>query len=132
MKIKTLFLIPTVLILGACAAPDMPPHHEHEHQESRRPDDAGDRGNQGGSAERFSCENGLSVRVRNLGDDKIELSLDNKRAVLKRARAASGELYTGSNGLFGSGAEWHQKGGESHFDFKDPYGNAVSTSCNRM
>ena len=78
----------------------------------------------------FNCENGLSVHVRSLSTDSIELNLDDKQAVLKSAVAGSGERYTSNTGLFGKGAEWHQKGSEAFFAFTDPYGNKVETSCN--
>ena len=34
-----------------------------------------------------------------------------------------------NRGLFGKGAEWHEKNGEAFFSFTDPYGNRVETSC---
>lgn len=80
-------------------------------------------------ANRFSCENGLSVFVRNLGDDRIELALDDKRAVLTSAVSGSGERYVGTRGLFGKGAEWHVKANEGILSFVDPYGNRVETIC---
>ena len=72
----------------------------------------------------------MSVHVRSLSTDSIELRLDDKHAVLKSAVAGSGERYTSNTGLFGKGAEWHQKGSEAFFAFTDPYGNKVETSCN--
>lgn len=83
-------------------------------------------------AEKFSCRNGLTVSVRMLAEDRIELMLDDKRAQLNEARSGSGALYTASTGLFGSGAQWHQKGQSAFFSFKDPYGNQVETTCNAM
>ena len=84
------------------------------------------------SVERFSCENGLSVTVRQQGTDRVSLQLDDKSAVLNRATSGSGERYTSNRGLFGSGAEWHRKGNEAAFSFKDPYGNSVETACQRQ
>ena len=40
----------------------------------------------------FSCENGLSVQVRNLSTNQVELRLDDKVATLSSAVAGSGEL----------------------------------------
>ena len=77
----------------------------------------------------FSCENGLSVDVRNLNNDQLELRLDDKRAVLSSDVSGSGSRYTSNRGLFGKGAEWHEKNGEASFSFTDPYGNRVETSC---
>ena len=77
----------------------------------------------------FDCENGLAVDIRHLGTEQIELRLDNKSAVLQNAVSGSGERYVASSGLFGRGAEWHQKGSEAIFNFVDPYGNQVETTC---
>ena len=84
---------------------------------------------QAGGATHFDCENGLGVNIRNLSVNQIELSLDDKTALLNNAVAASGERYVSNNGLFGRGAEWHQKGGEAFFAFTDSYGNKVETTC---
>ncbi|MDO5086054.1 MAG: MliC family protein [Comamonadaceae bacterium] len=78
---------------------------------------------------RFSCQNGLSVNIRHLGNDKVELALDDKRATLTSAVSGSGERYVGNSGLFGRGAEWHQKGKQGFLTFVDPYGNKVETPC---
>ena len=69
----------------------------------------------------------LSVTVRNLDTNRVELSLDDKRAVLSSAVSGSGERYVSNRGLFGKGAEWHQKGSQAFFSFVDPYGNKVDT-----
>ena len=82
-----------------------------------------------GRVQSFSCENGLSVQVRNLSTNQVELRLDDKVATLSSAVAGSGERYVANQGLFGKGAEWHQKGSEAFFGFTDPYGNKVETSC---
>lgn len=122
-NIKFFALTVPVLSLAACAVPEAY--------------DGGGRGymppvqNQAGPADfrAFSCENGLSVRVRRLDGGKIALRLDGRRAVLSSDVAASGERYTAEHGLFGNGTEWHQKGGEAFFGFTDAYGNSVETSC---
>ena len=84
---------------------------------------------QAGGATHFDCENGLGVNIRNLSVNQIELRLDDKTALLNNAVAASGERYVSNNGLFGRGAEWHQKGSEAFFAFTDSYGNKVETTC---
>ena len=76
-----------------------------------------------------AAKNGLSVQVRNLSTNQVELRLDDKVATLSSAVAGSGERYVANQGLFGKGAEWHQKGSEAFFGFTDPYGNKVETSC---
>ena len=127
MKVKALLAIVASLSLAACALPDEAPRHGghdhgHDHGHAHQ--------QQGGITASFNCENGLAVHVRSLSTDSIELRLDDKQAVLKSAVAGSGERYTSNTGLFGKGAEWHQKGSEAFFAFTDPYGNKVETSCN--
>ncbi len=127
MKVKALLAIVASLSLAACAVPDEAPrHHGHDHGHNH----GHAHQQQGGINASFNCENGLAVHVRSLSTDSIELRLDDKRAVLKSAVAGSGERYTSNKGLFGKGAEWHQKGSEAFFAFTDPYGNKVETSCN--
>ena len=127
MKVKALLAIVASLSLAACAVPDEAPrHHGHDHGHNH----GHAHQQQGGINASFNCENGLAVYVRSLSTDSIELRLDDKRAVLKSAVAGSGERYTSNKGLFGKGAEWHQKGSEAFFAFTDPYGNKVETSCN--
>ena len=127
MKVKALLAIVASLSLAACAVPDEAPrHHGHDHGHNH----GHAQQQQGGINASFNCENGLAVHVRSLSTDSIELRLDDKRAVLKSAVAGSGERYTSNTGLFGKGAEWHQKGSEAFFAFTDPYGNKVETSCN--
>ena len=127
MKVKALLAIAAAMSLAACAAPEAYRHdhgqrHEHNHDHGRAHDhDA--------RVQSFSCENGLSVQVRNLSTNQVELRLDDKVATLSSAVAGSGERYVANQGLFGKGAEWHQKGSEAFFGFTDPYGNKVETSC---
>ena len=86
---------------------------------------------QAAPANRFACKNGLSVFIRNLDADRVELALDDKRAVLTSAVSGSGARYVGTSGLFGRGAEWHVKADEGILNFVDPYGNRVETVCYR-
>lgn len=145
MKVR-IWAVPAslALLLTACVAPapqdDGHRHHHHQRHENSMQDPGnepaprherrGERRAHG--AERFSCENGLSVTVRQQGTDRVSLQLDDKSAVLNRATSGSGERYTSNRGLFGSGAEWHRKGNEAAFSFKDPYGNHVETACQRQ
>lgn len=124
------------LVLGACTVtvphvvPQQDHHHGHHHGHMHH-----DHHHHHAPAKpmqqtrRFSCQNGLYVNIHRLDNDRIELRLDDKRAVLTAAVSGSGERYVGNKGLFGTGAEWHQKGDSGQFSFNDPYGNAVSTSC---
>lgn len=83
------------------------------------------------AAEGFSCESGLSVQIRRLPSEKIELTLEDKSAVLELDVSGSGERYVSKQGLFGKGTEWQQKGGQAALSFTDPYGNAVETTCHK-
>ncbi|ENV5721200.1 MliC family protein, partial [Neisseria gonorrhoeae] len=93
MNIRFFALTVPVLSLAACAVPEAY--------------DGGGRGhmppvqNQAGTDDfrAFSCENGLSVRVRHLDSGKVALRLDGRRAVLSSDVAASGERYTAEHGL---------------------------------
>ena len=136
MKAKILPLLAASLILAACAVTDgydddddygrREHRHEHRHDSHRH---GGRHDHSYGRTDSYNCENGLSVRVRQLGGDRIERALDDKRAILNAAVSGSGERYTAGSGLFGRGAEWHSKGNEAYFEFTDPYGNKVNTSC---
>lgn len=129
MNMKTLILPASLaLVLAACGTTyhgnrGHQGHQGHQHGHAHQ--------GQAGQAENFSCRNGLSVTVRHLGNDRVELRLDDKQTVMSAAVSGSGERYVSTNGLFGSGAEWHQKGGDAAFSFKDPYGNTVDTTCSR-
>lgn len=133
MKAKILTALAAALALAACAAPEHDHGHERGHEHEHRHDHAHehrggeDREGQGGG--RFECENGLSVQARRTGGNRMELNMDGKTAVLSGDIAASGERYVSANGLYGKATEWHQKGGEAYFEFTDPYGNKVETSC---
>lgn len=112
MKSTALLLLPACFVLAACGGQGT--------SELVRKGDA---------TRHFNCENGLSVKIVRQGSDRIELRLDDKHALLDAAVSGSGERYVAESGLFGSGAEWHQKGNGAFFSFVDPYGNRVETSC---
>lgn len=78
----------------------------------------------------FSCNVGLDVTVKHLGNDQIELvtSPDVKRAVLTQAPSASGERYVTNAGLWGNGGEWHQKGNDAHFSYVGVHGGAPKSA----
>ncbi|WP_304335428.1 MliC family protein [Conchiformibius steedae] len=85
--------------------------------------------------EYYGCRNGMGVTIQYIGNDRIALSTntDSKaRAVLSQTRAASGELYTNPQGLYGKPTEWHQKAGDAVFAFSDPYGNKTETVCRKQ
>lgn len=127
-------LLPACLALTACVESNTHHHHHgpadnaqmHNHtMGSVTPNSQHMMGQNG----RFSCQNGLAVNIRHLGNDRIELQLDDNRAILNSAVSGSGEFYSSDQGLFGSGAQWHQKANEAIFSFADPYGNHVETIC---
>lgn len=130
MKAKLFCLFAaSALMLSACAAPDNghsghPPHAKHDHLH-----DHGSQGHNTAQSTRYSCRNGLAVSIRRLDNDRIELRLNDKHTVMNRATSGSGVRYASSRGLFGKGAQWHEKGGDALFNFTDPYGNEVETSC---
>lgn len=137
------------LLLTACVSSGMNPHDHNpvpnhpqpnypvypqdnsaypQPQNPRQPMRPQQQGYTGGPGH-FDCENGLAVDIRHLGTEQIELRLNDKSAVLQNATTASGERYVATKGLYGRGAEWHQKGSEGILNFIDPYGNAVETNC---
>lgn len=80
----------------------------------------------------FDCRNGNMPLIKQLSTDQIELSLNDKKAVLNIAVSGSGARYLSNTGLYGYGAQWHSKGDDAVFSFKDPYGNLVETTCKPM
>lgn len=74
--------------------------------------------------QKFSCNIGLDVTVKHLGNDQIELttSPDVKRAVMTQVPSGSGERYASNTGLWGNGGSWHQKGGEAYFEYVGVHG----------
>lgn len=78
---------------------------------------------------RFQCDNGLTVFVKQLSTEQIQLNVQNYQAVLDLAPAGSGERYLSTKGLFGTGGEWHQKGNEAFFGYKGVHGAIGSTTC---
>lgn len=84
------------------------------------------------AVQNFTCQNGIDVSVKHLGNGQIELttSPDVKRAVFSQAVSGSGERYAGSTGLWGNGGEWHQKGNSAYFEYVGVHGGkAKSTNC---
>ena len=120
---KLLAPLSLLLALTACGVLDDGSHHDQRYEERH----AEPRHNHAGS--KFECVNGLIVEVQHSGQDRLTLIHDGKRANLKREVSASGERYAAKNGLYDKPTEWHQKGNEAFFQFSDPYGNNVETTC---
>ncbi|OSI16207.1 hypothetical protein BWD09_07645 [Neisseria dentiae] len=138
MKAKLCLSVAAALMLSACVVPYDYDYYDDDRpriEDDRRYDDRDNRRDRyddyGRSARstRYSCRNGLSVAIRQLDSDRIELRLDDKRTVMTIAPSGSGSRYVSNRGLFGTGAQWHEKGGSAMFDFTDPYGNEVETTC---
>lgn len=84
------------------------------------------------STQQFSCDIGLDVAVRHLGNNQVELttSPDVKKAVMTQVPSGSGERYAANTGLWGKGGAWHQKGNDAYFEFVGVHGGAPKgTSC---
>ncbi|WP_416189810.1 MliC family protein [Neisseria sp. CCUG17229] len=114
-------LAASITLLAACAqSGNSHSHHHHGHHHHHA---------DMSKAVTFECNNGMTVNVENLGQDKVKLTVENRSAVLTQASAASGELYTGTTGLWGTGAEWHQKGSEAHFEYTGLHGAKGATAC---
>lgn len=82
--------------------------------------------------QKFTCNVGIDVTVKHLGNDQIELttSPDVKRAVMTQVPSGSGERYVSNTGLWGKGGEWHQKGSEAHFSYVGVHGGQPkSATC---
>ncbi|WP_373795799.1 MliC family protein [Neisseria dentiae] len=156
MKAKLCLSVAAALMLSACVAPYDYDYYDDDRtrieddrrydDRNRRDDDRDDdrydnrdnrsnrydhdnRNSKASQGTRYSCRNGLSVSIRQLDSDRIELRLDDKRTVMTIAPSGSGSRYVSNRGLFGTGAQWHEKGGSAMFDFTDPYGNEVETTC---
>ena len=106
MKVKALLAIAAALALSACVVADDPYYDDYPRENSARDYDHYDHGPRYRDRDdrdyrndrdyrddrrsrrnsridsKFNCENGLSVQVRSLSPDRIELRLDDKRAVL--------------------------------------------------
>lgn len=122
-------LLPACLALTACVESNTHHHHHHGANPGNTMHPPAAHNDMMPSSARFECQNGLAVEISHLGNDSVELRLDDKRAVLQSAVSGSGERYMSNQGLFGRGAEWHQKGNDAIFGFTDPYGNKVETVC---
>lgn len=118
MKLATVLTASALALLAACAQPG------HDKPQPNTPAPA--------AAASFDCEKiGLTAQVRRLGNDQIEIRIDNRTAVLSQVSAASGERYSGNTGLWGHGGEWHQKGDTAVFSYTGVHGNQASVVCRR-
>ncbi len=117
-------LAASITLLAACAQSGSSHYQHHHHGDGHHRHHAGM-----SKPMTFECKNGMSVNVENIGEDKVKLTVANRSAQLTRTSAASGELYTGNTGLWGTGAEWHQKGSEAYFEYTGLHGVKGATVC---
>lgn len=117
------------LALAACSSTDGGhEHHGHDgHKHGGKPH--AEKAETKAGAPVFQCENGLAPKVMVRGDSLMLVLDEQQKTVLTRTAAASGELFAADKGLYGKRTEWHQKGSTAAFEFTDPYGNTVQTTC---
>lgn len=78
---------------------------------------------------KFECNNGLTVTAQRISPEQLQLTTQQYRGVLTLAPAASGERFVATQGLFGYGGEWHQKGNDAVFSYKGIHGADGQTQC---
>ncbi|MDO4907782.1 MliC family protein [Neisseria sp.] len=81
------------------------------------------------ASQRFECDNGLTAHIQNIGTDKIKIRVQDREGILTLAPSGSGERYVSQTGLWGSGGEWHQKGGEAYFAYTGIHGAKGASTC---
>lgn len=81
------------------------------------------------TTQKFECNNGLTVTVKYLNTEQIQLTTQNYSAVLDITPSGSGSRYASHKGLFGYGGEWHENGRQAHFAYKGVHGNSGETTC---
>lgn len=77
----------------------------------------------------FDCNTGLSVLVKYLNDEQVAVQVQNYTATLNIAPAASGSRYVATQGLFGFGGEWHEKGNMGLLSAKNVHGSPIQMTC---
>lgn len=77
----------------------------------------------------FECQNGFMPKITYLSTEQARIDVQEVSQVLNIAPSGSGARYVSNTGLWGTGAEWHEKGGEAYFAFKGTDGSLVETQC---
>lgn len=80
----------------------------------------------------FECKNGFMPKITYLNTDQARIDVETLSQVLNIAPSGSGSRYVSNTGLWGTGAEWHEKGGEAYFAFKGTDGSLVETACKAL
>lgn len=81
------------------------------------------------SVRQFDCNAGLSVLVKYLNTEQVAVQVQNYTATLNIAPAASGSRYVATQGLFGFGGEWHEKGNMGLLSAKNVHGTPIQMTC---
>lgn len=81
------------------------------------------------SVRQFDCNTGISVLVKYLSSEQVAVQVQNYAATLTIAPAASGSRYVATQGLFGFGGEWHEKGNMGVFAAKNVHGTPIQMTC---
>lgn len=81
------------------------------------------------SVRQFDCNTGISVLVKYLNTEQVAVQVQNYAATLTIAPAASGSRYVATQGLFGFGGEWHEKGNMGVFAAKNVHGTPIQMTC---
>lgn len=81
------------------------------------------------SVRQFDCNTGVSVLVKYLNTEQVAVQVQNYTATLNIAPAASGSRYVATQGLFGFGGEWHEKGNMGLLSAKNVHGTPIQMTC---
>lgn len=77
----------------------------------------------------FECKNGFMPKITYLNTEQARIDVQGVSQTLDIAPSGSGSHYVSKTGLWGTGAEWHEKGGEAYFAFRGTDGSLVETQC---
>lgn len=80
----------------------------------------------------FECKNGFMPKITYLNTEQARIDVQEVSQVLDIAPSASGSRYVSKTGLWGTGAQWHEKGGEAYFAFRGTDGSLVETACKAL
>lgn len=73
----------------------------------------------------FTCQTGDVISVNYINNDRIEVQVAGKTAVMDSAVSASGARYVGQGG------EWHEKGDEGLLTIHTQNGKAFQVACKK-
>lgn len=80
----------------------------------------------------FRCQNGFMPKIIYLNTNQAQITVQDKSQVLTVATSGSGTRYVATTGMWGTGAEWHEKGQEAILTFKGTDGSTVETACQAL